>query len=121
MLYKKKNTVAMISLTYNTTVKMNFLLINKKKITKLVKAYQNSWTLDARVGRWTLDVGLWTLDIGLWTLDSGCWIVDIGLWTLDSEPWTMNSRRWTPDIGLWTVDVKPLKFKTVQSFSNGSI
>ena len=34
-------------------------------------AYRNSWTLDARVGRWTLDAGLWTLDAGLWTLDPG--------------------------------------------------
>ena len=25
-------------------------------------AHRNSWTLDARVGRWTLDAGLWTLD-----------------------------------------------------------
>ena len=34
-------------------------------------AYRNSWTLDARVGRWTLDAGLWTLDAEPWTLDSG--------------------------------------------------
>ena len=26
------------------------------------KAYRNSWTLDAKVGRWTLDARLWTLD-----------------------------------------------------------
>ena len=25
-------------------------------------AYRNSWTLDVRVGRWTLETGLWTLD-----------------------------------------------------------
>ena len=31
-------------------------------------AYRNSWTLDARVGRWTLDAGLWMLDSGRWTL-----------------------------------------------------
>ena len=45
-------------------------------------AYRNSWTLDARVGRWTLDTGLWTLDAGLWTLDSGYWTLDPGPWTL---------------------------------------
>ena len=37
----------------------------------LEMAYRNSWALDARVGRWTLDAGLWTLDAGLWTLDPG--------------------------------------------------
>ena len=31
-------------------------------------AYRNTWTLDARVGRWTLDDDLWTLDSGPWTL-----------------------------------------------------
>ena len=36
-----------------------------------LKAYRSSWTLDARVGRWTLDTGLWTLDSGRWALDSG--------------------------------------------------
>ena len=113
MFHKKK--YCRDDLTYNTTVKMNFLLINKKKITKLAKTYQNSWTLDGRVGRWTLDVGPWTLD-------SGSWILDVVLWTLDSEFQTMNSLRWTPDIERQTVDVKTLKFKTVQSFeNNGSI
>ena len=28
------------------------------------EAYRNSWTLDARVGHWTLDAGCWTLDPG---------------------------------------------------------
>ena len=28
------------------------------------RAYQNSWTLDARVERWTLDAELWMLDSG---------------------------------------------------------
>ena len=37
----------------------------------LITAYRNSWSLDARVGRWTLDAGRWTLDAGRWTLDSG--------------------------------------------------
>ena len=36
-----------------------------------IMTYRNSWTLDARVGRWTLDAGLWTLDAEPWTLDSG--------------------------------------------------
>ena len=36
-----------------------------------IMTYRNSWTLDARVGRWTLDAGLWTLDSGRWTLDAG--------------------------------------------------
>ena len=53
-------------------------------------AYQNSWTLDARVGRCTLDAGLWTLDAGFWTLNSGRWTLDAGLWTLDSGPWTLS-------------------------------
>ena len=30
----------------------------------IITAYRNSWALDARVGRWTLDTGLWTLDPG---------------------------------------------------------
>ena len=62
-----------------------------------VKAYRNSWALDARVGRWTLDSGHWTVDAGLWALDSG-------RWTLDSEPWTLNSGSWTMDTELWTLD-----------------
>ena len=49
-------------------------------------AYRNSWTLDARVGRWTLDTGLWALDSGLWTLGSGRWTLDARLWMLDSGP-----------------------------------
>ena len=43
-------------------------------------AYWNSGTLDASVGRWTLDSGRWTLDFGLWTLDSGPWTLDCGCW-----------------------------------------
>ena len=34
-------------------------------------AYQNSWTLDASVGRLALDAGFWTQDTGRWTLDAG--------------------------------------------------
>ena len=41
----------------------------------IFKTYRNFWTLDARVGRWTLDAGLWTLG-------SGRWILEFGLWTL---------------------------------------
>ena len=43
-------------------------------------AYRNSWTLDPRDGRWTLDVALWTLDSGRWTLDIGLWS-----WTLELD------------------------------------
>ena len=49
---------------------MCFDTINKGNI-HFTKAYRNSWTLDARVGRWTLDAGPWTLDTELWMLDSG--------------------------------------------------
>ena len=75
------------------------------------RAYRNSWTLDTRVGRWTLDAGLWTLhsgrctlDAGLWTLDDGRCTLDAGRWTLDSGRWTMDSRRWTLDVRPWTLD-----------------
>ena len=54
-------------------------------------AYQNSWTLDARVGRWTLDAGLWTIDSGLWALDAELWTLDAGLWTLVSGHWMLNA------------------------------
>ena len=66
-------------------------------------AYRNSWTQDARVGRWTLDVGLWTLDAGLCTLDSGRWTLDAELWTLDAGHQTLDSGCWTLDAGPWTV------------------
>ena len=46
--------------------------------------YRNSWTLDARDGRWTLDAGLWTLDAGRWTLDAGLWTLDATLRKLGS-------------------------------------
>ena len=64
----------------------------------------NSWTLDAKVGRWTLDSGRWTLDAGLWTLDSGRWTLDAGRWTLDAGLWTLDSGRWTLDSGPWNLD-----------------
>ena len=47
----------------------------------IITAHRNSWTLDARVGRWSLDAGLWTLDAGLGTLDSGLWTLDTGRYT----------------------------------------
>ena len=40
--------------------------------------YRNPWTLDARVGRCTVDAALWTLDAGFWTLDSGHWTLNSG-------------------------------------------
>ena len=39
-------------------------------VTQREMAYRNSWALDTRVGRWTLDAGLWILDAGLWILDA---------------------------------------------------
>ena len=63
----------------------------------IIQAYRNSWALDTRVGRWTLDDGLWTLNSGRWTLDSGRWALDAGLWTLDARLWTLEA-------GLWTLD-----------------
>ena len=60
---------------------------------KIILAYWNSWTLDARVGLWTLDSGPWTLDSGRWTLDAGLWTLGAGLWTLDFEPWTLDAER----------------------------
>ena len=74
-------------------------VFSKCVINRSVSAYRNSWTLDARVGRWTLDVELWTLDAGLWTLHSG-----VGLWTLNSRCWTLNPGRWTLEVGLWTLN-----------------
>ena len=53
-------------------------------------AYRNSWTLNERVGHWTLDSGRWTLDTGFWTLDAGRWTLDARLWTLDSGPGTLS-------------------------------
>ena len=40
------------------------------------RAYRNSWTLDARVGLWTLYAILWTLDSGPWTLHWGSYAPD---------------------------------------------
>ena len=77
----------------------------------VVLAYRNSWTLNARVGPWTLDAGgctldtgLWTLDSGLWTLDHGRWTLNVGRWSLDAGLWTLNAGLWTLHSGLWTLD-----------------
>ena len=37
---------------------------------RVLPSHRNSWTLDATVGRGTVDAGHWTLDTGLWTLDA---------------------------------------------------
>ena len=78
-------------------------VIKKKKLYEK-KTYRNSWTLDARVGRWTLNARLWTLEAGLCTLDSARWTLHAGLWTLDSEHWTLDATFWTLDAGLWILD-----------------
>ena len=59
--------------------------------------HRNSWALDGRVGRWTLDAGLWTLDAGRWTLK------------------TLEARLWALGIGCWILDVKTLR-STVNPF-----
>ena len=61
----------------NTLMEVKYLLFRSRM------AYRNSWTLNARVGRWTLDAELWVLDSGLWTLDAGLWTLDSGRSTLD--------------------------------------
>ena len=48
-----------------------------------LRAYRNSWTLDAKVGRWTLNAGLWTLGSSHWTLEARLWTLDIGFCILD--------------------------------------
>ena len=48
-------------------------VLNNREKARLWTAYRNSWILDERLGRWTLDAGLWTLDSGRWTLDPGCY------------------------------------------------
>ena len=76
---------------------------------KIKLAYRNSWTLDARVGRWTLDAGLWTLDSGRCTLDTGRWTLDAELWTLDAELWTLDAGLSTLNSGRWMLDCGNLK------------
>ena len=43
-------------------------------------AHQNSWTLDASIGPWTLNTGHWTLNLGLWTPNTRLWTLK--LWNL---------------------------------------
>ena len=62
-----------------------------------IRAYRNSWTLDAIVWRWTLYTGLCTLDCRHWTLDTGLWTLDSGLWTLDSGRYTQEGKLWALD------------------------
>ena len=84
--------------SYRVVLKINLVVlkINSVSINKIVVikfftmkvsqnlnlAYWNSWTLDARVGRWTLDAEIWMLDSGRWTLDVGLWVLKARLWTL---------------------------------------
>ena len=77
--------------SYRVVLKINSVSINKIVVIKfftmkvsqnLNLAYWNSWTLDARVGRWTLDAEIWMLDSGRWTLDVGLWALKARLWTL---------------------------------------
>ena len=49
----------MCSIKFQMLLKKNIKL--KTKVSK-IRTCWNSWTLVARVGRWTLDSGLWTLD-----------------------------------------------------------
>ena len=81
-----------------------FCIWNRKFHMRIFLTYRNSWTLDARVGRWTLHAGLWTLDAGRWTLDAGRWTLTDGRWTLDAGRWTLGSGLSTLDVGRWTLD-----------------
>ena len=45
----------------------------KRRCLGLLLAYRNSWTLDAKFGRWTLNPGRWTLDAGLRMLNARLW------------------------------------------------
>ena len=56
----------------HTHFHFHYLRSNIKDVT----AYRNSWILNARVERCTLDAGRWTLDAGP---------LDAGRWTLDAE------------------------------------
>ena len=82
------------------------------------KTYRNSWTLNARVKRWTLDAGLWTLDSGHLTLDAECWTLDAGLWTLDAGLWTLGTVvvccRTESKPSFWTCLIKLLKILSMQ-------
>ena len=83
----------------DTDIYVQAAYVSQKVSVELLIKKKNSWTLDLRVGRWTL-----TLDSGRWTLDSGRWTLHARLWTLDAGFWTLDARLWTLDGGLWTLD-----------------
>ena len=62
---------------------------SNKRVNPFTWAYQNSWTLGARAGRWTLESGRWTLN--RWTLNR--WTLN--RWTLNRWTWTLNAKLWT--------------------------
>ena len=68
-----------------------WVIIQIKEKHYLNLAYRNSWTLDASVGRWTLDTGFWTLNSGRWTLDAEARTLDLGRWTVDAGLWTLDA------------------------------
>ena len=90
------------------------LLITINNISKfqIWSAYRNSWTLDARVGRWTLDTGLWMLNSGLWTPESGRRTLDAGPSTLDAGLRTLDVRCYTLNNKLWALDTIVDWFRT---------
>ena len=67
------------SFVYMCFTQGNNIISRSKPMFHSYRAYRNSRTLDARVGRWTLDAGPSTLDPGCWTLDAGRWTLDAGL------------------------------------------
>ena len=91
------------SFVYMCFTQGNNIISRSKPMFHSYRAYSNSWTLDARVGRCTLDPRRWTLDARPWMLDSGRWTLDSGRWTLDAGLWTLDPGRWTLDAGLWTL------------------
>ena len=72
----------------------------------------HSWTLDARVERWTLDAGLWTLGSGRWVLEAGPWTLDSGCWTL----YLWHCCRTESEPNLWFCLIKLLKILWVWIF-----
>ena len=93
-----------------------------KIVSSLQLAYRNSWNLDGRARRWSLDAGRWMLTSGLQTFDSGrrtldCgfwgWTLDAGFWLLDSGRWTLDAGRYTQDASLWALDTVANWFRTI--------
>ena len=83
-MYSRCHSVSLVSFTFQPILYLesNNLQVPLDKFSILdrdswleaeIRVYRNSWTLDTRVGRWTLDAGCWTLNAGLlhWTLDAG--------------------------------------------------